>query len=385
MTVPPNSERQIVTFDSCGSTFDTILRVYDQNFTQQITVCDDCGPCGLKAVMSALLEPGDYMLVIEGFRAQSGRFEVPGGIFFGKKIILQWFRYSLSVDCDPAPLTVSGSYQGNIVCGQIFDGSTFLGVHNVGGSAREVHYGFEVPDGTAGERTITFSTCGSHFDTLLSIFSGDDLRRQFASCDDCGVCGSRATLTRILPPGNYSVVIEGFDGVNGMYQLEMLCGANNTRPTHVVPTATGSGTSNSTQQRRIGWLVATIAAFTVALAVFVCVAIRGGLNKQWGRQVAVGDNRAVPRQVPLEVPPPYNNGEVEHRLPTYHRGETGPVHDPPSFDDALISDTEANSTRSIEHPQELLTRRVVELEEHPEPEDAPPSYLEAEGHVASFV
>ena len=49
----------IYTFSSCGSLFDTYMYVYARSASgvlgAQVAACDDCGPCGLRAVLDAEL------------------------------------------------------------------------------------------------------------------------------------------------------------------------------------------------------------------------------------------------------------------------------------------------------------------------------------------
>lgn len=49
----------LVTFDTCGSLFDTVLRIYDSHGVE-FSFCDDCGPCGLQAAATVLLVAGNY-------------------------------------------------------------------------------------------------------------------------------------------------------------------------------------------------------------------------------------------------------------------------------------------------------------------------------------
>lgn len=64
------------TFDSCGSGFDTWLRLYTRDLSTEITNCDDCGPCGTRTVLSADLGPGSYTLMVEGYSAHEGEFTI---------------------------------------------------------------------------------------------------------------------------------------------------------------------------------------------------------------------------------------------------------------------------------------------------------------------
>lgn len=217
--------------------------------------------------------------------------------------------------CEDTPTIALGSYQGDLECGQVSQGSTEYGVNTLGGVAKEVHYGFIISDGTPAERTVTFSTCGSQFNTILEFFAGSELQDQLASCLMCGICGNHATMTRTLPAGNYSVVVQGFDGANGWYKLEMLCGANNTRPTALLPWSSSEETESLTSRGKVGWV------FTIVTAVFVAV---GAKNKNWRRQSeidvepGVGDDNNQLSAV--EVPPPYvatGNNEAIESLPVY--------------------------------------------------------------------
>ena len=70
------AERTNVRFDSCDSSYDTYLRVFDVNLGQEYAGCDDCGSCGLQTVLDAELEAGDYYLIIEGFSSSEGRYSV---------------------------------------------------------------------------------------------------------------------------------------------------------------------------------------------------------------------------------------------------------------------------------------------------------------------
>eukprot|EP01084_Bolivina_argentea_P268353 455766_1 len=59
----------IVLFDSCGSTYDTVLRLYDMHFTK-LAEADDDGNCGFQAqLIQPKLFAGKYILEISGFGA----------------------------------------------------------------------------------------------------------------------------------------------------------------------------------------------------------------------------------------------------------------------------------------------------------------------------
>ncbi len=63
-----------VVFDSCGSDFDTYLRVFDANLGTQLCGCDDCGDCGSQTILTCELPAGDYVAVVEGFDSAEGSY-----------------------------------------------------------------------------------------------------------------------------------------------------------------------------------------------------------------------------------------------------------------------------------------------------------------------
>ena len=62
---------------TCGSSFDTFLRIFD-SAGAQIAECDDCGGCGTQAVIDvAGLTAGDtYMILVEGYNDHAGAYEL---------------------------------------------------------------------------------------------------------------------------------------------------------------------------------------------------------------------------------------------------------------------------------------------------------------------
>ena len=77
-------------FSSCGSDYDTWLRVFalggtekvdaelltPDGYGEQLMSCDDCGPCGIHAVLHGRLEVGCYALVVDGYSSSEGDFTV---------------------------------------------------------------------------------------------------------------------------------------------------------------------------------------------------------------------------------------------------------------------------------------------------------------------
>ena len=70
------STRGTHTFNSCGSGFDTYIRVWTQDLSRELYGCDDCGACGYQTVLTETLDAGCYKLVIDGYSYNSGSYTV---------------------------------------------------------------------------------------------------------------------------------------------------------------------------------------------------------------------------------------------------------------------------------------------------------------------
>ena len=74
------------TFDSCGSDYDTWLRVWTLEDADEVAECDDCGQCELRSVLSTTLVVGCYLLVVDGYLTNEGAFSVAVGCSGGGKL-----------------------------------------------------------------------------------------------------------------------------------------------------------------------------------------------------------------------------------------------------------------------------------------------------------
>ena len=77
----------------------------------------------------------------------------------------------------------------------------------------------------ANRSVVRFNSCASSpsFDTFLRVLDSDS--SPVAECDDCGECGLRTDMYTLLDPGNYSLVVEGFEIASGTYSVDMECGS----------------------------------------------------------------------------------------------------------------------------------------------------------------
>ena len=70
------SVKGLHTFNSCGSSFDTWLRVWTQDLSRELLGCDDCGSCSTQTILTGELDVGCYKLVIDGYSTNSGTYTV---------------------------------------------------------------------------------------------------------------------------------------------------------------------------------------------------------------------------------------------------------------------------------------------------------------------
>jgi hypothetical protein len=191
-----------VEISTCGSSYDTILRVFDINGQEELCVCDDCGDCGLQTVLECELTPGPYLIVVDGFGSNTTNNQGP---------------FVLDVHCPPTFLPCGGSDSGY---------TNYL-PNVVGNEAGDALYYVQLPQATS----ITVNTCGSEFDTWLRVYDftfteGSDevtLGTELCSCDDCGDCGVQTVLDCQLMAGDYVVAVSGFSSSEGGFTITQSC------------------------------------------------------------------------------------------------------------------------------------------------------------------
>ena len=121
--------------------------------------------------------------------------------------------YQLVTTCAGIPHSSSG----DLTCGSTFNGDTTGAAHNVGDGAGEHYYRLTVTAPTE----YTFSTCeGSSYDTRLLLYSGNHLEdsgTQLANVDDA--CSVQSRITRMLMPGAYTLIVDGYSTSEGTAML----------------------------------------------------------------------------------------------------------------------------------------------------------------------
>jgi len=213
------SNRTEVTFDACTADFDTILSVYELGASlfgpdAAPLVYRDDGGCGdsvafTRTRLTAVLDPGCYALVVEGYGTEQGIFNV-------------------QISCN-ANLTAPASANSAIACND-----TVVGDNSDGGPLPQSPvankadvYVFNV---STDNQPISFDACHSFFDVVLKIYDAS-LATEILVLDDGGCdVGNITQATRPLLQttellqGTYHLVIEGWAGTTGRYVIEMACG-----------------------------------------------------------------------------------------------------------------------------------------------------------------
>jgi len=197
-----------VTISTCQSSFDTMLSVETSN--ERVAQNDDSPVCGRQSVLSDLsLTAGEeHFIVLSGFSGESGNYRieltcsVPG--------LTPTQDPTMEPDCDSEIIEAQ--------CGDILTGSTTQSCQ------AEQRFAF-----TARAGLTTITTCGSDFDTTLTVETGND---QVTFQDDSPECGLFSHIDDLtLNEGQrYTITLGGYNNARGNYRLGLEC-ADSLRPT----------------------------------------------------------------------------------------------------------------------------------------------------------
>lgn len=203
-----------VTTCNPGSNYDTKIRVYSGTCATPVCVTgnDDDITCTLDGLRSRVrwvsVVGVDYYILVHGFSGSAGNFEV-------SLVCLAPPAPDPNDDCVNAIVATPGSYIGD-TAGNNTDGAT-----SCGASAASVWYQM-----TATEVTMRASTCGSNFDTVVSIHTAcPGTAANEIGCND-NSCGLQSSVTATVvvgqtyfirvsgngAAGNFTLLLENFDG-----------------------------------------------------------------------------------------------------------------------------------------------------------------------------
>lgn len=190
-------------FETCGSSFDTVIELFSGSCASLTSIdCND-DDCGLQSSLSAyLLEDQVVYLLVGGFSGATGSvtITVTGGIGYAND---ECSTATPIVLGDNGPFTTVGSSPSSpaMICGT---------------NLCDAWHSFTAPcDGD-----WVFETCGSLYDTVLSVYSGDCNNLTLLGCndDDCGL-QSRIYTVGLIQGQTYYVRVGGFNGATGVYNV----------------------------------------------------------------------------------------------------------------------------------------------------------------------
>ena len=187
----------IFTFDTIGSSIDTVLYVRNGSCTGAELACNDDAIDADSAVAVSLTQGQTVIIFVDTFGTTGGAFTL---------------HINLAPPC-PAQTLPGVSPQtvmGNTVGGSLVDTGTCAG------AGPDVSYSWTAP--AAG--TYTMSTSGTSFDTVLHVrdvnCSGAEL-----ACDDDSGPGTDSLLTVTLSAGQTVVIFADSYGAGGTYSLNI--------------------------------------------------------------------------------------------------------------------------------------------------------------------
>lgn len=201
-----------VTFDTLGSSFDTVLAAYTGDSVAALTLHaanDDLATNDPRSRITFNAVAGvTYRIVVEGYDGGAGN------------LTLNWLvppPNDQFASC--APINGSRGTASAATAGASKESGEPSHADNPAG--RSVWYCWTAPAAGA----VTFDTVGSRFDTVLAVYTGNNLAAltSIANNDDLATNSVLSRVTFNASPGvTYRIVVDGFDGDGGNAVLNWL-------------------------------------------------------------------------------------------------------------------------------------------------------------------
>ncbi|MDG5491715.1 T9SS type A sorting domain-containing protein [Psychroserpens sp. SPM9] len=227
-----------ITASLCGSSFDTVITIYDACDGAEVATNDDF--CGLQSEVSWLSDGlTTYLIRVEGFNTSAGDYQL-----------------SLICDSETPPANDECVNAETIVCGGQYIGDTTFASSEgdddpgecgtTAGSGGAVWYTFVGANsnnagaaaGTEGDE-VTLDLSLSTFDTKIRVFTGVCGDLTCLDGDDDGGDGTTSLITFPTTVGTeYYVLVHGFLDNAGEYTLDVSCVAPPTCTAAVIDSAT---------------------------------------------------------------------------------------------------------------------------------------------------
>jgi PASTA domain len=194
-----------VTIDLCYAEFDTLLAVYtgDELTNLQETASNDNGCDSQSRLTFTALAGTTYRVAVDGANGAAGFFE------------LSWWMAPAN-DAFTDGVSISGD--AGAVAGDTWYATAETGEPEHGGpGGSSVWYRWTAPS----SGPATFDLCSAEFDTLLGVYTGEDvqgLTRVAVNDDDC-YAGSRVSF-QATGGQAYRIAVDGFSGEQGEFTLQ---------------------------------------------------------------------------------------------------------------------------------------------------------------------
>jgi hypothetical protein len=209
--------------DTCANDFDTLLAIYTGSAVNALTpIASDHNSCGSGSGLQFSAVSGtEYRIAVDGFSGAIGNFE-------------------LAIDfLDPPPNDNFASAQtlsgfNAAATGDNFDATIQPGepAHFPGGPFASVWYSWTAP----GSGQVTIDTCGSDFDTVLAVYTGNAVNAlaPIASNDDaCGSGQSRVSFAATAGT-TYRIAVDGYGDI-GDIDLKLILTVPQLAPKDLAP------------------------------------------------------------------------------------------------------------------------------------------------------
>lgn len=206
----------LYTFDTFGSSFDTVLGVYTGNNVSALSAVassDNAGASAQSRVTFNAIVNTTYYIAVDG--KSTGKDQVTGLAHCQTGLImLNWSNLPPPVNDNFADAPVLQGNTGNAT-GRNTVASKEGGEPNHTGNPGGVSVWYKWTAPAGGQ--MTFSTLGSDFNTLLAVYTGSSVNAltEVASNDDAGA-GTQSRITFNALPGTvYYIAVDGSVGLPG--------------------------------------------------------------------------------------------------------------------------------------------------------------------------
>ncbi|MFK7968904.1 MAG: dockerin type I repeat-containing protein [Bacteroidia bacterium] len=202
-----------ITFETCGSSYDTKLNVYAPFFGCAVSQClaagdDECG--GNARVSISTTAGSEYFILVHGDGASArGDYEltaIPG---------------ANNDECIDAIAVTCGDVVSGNTASSNTDGLAFS-CNSIGYDGFSGGVWYKI---TGAGGPITASLCGSDFDTKIHVYSGNcALGGLNCITGNDDVCGLQSEATWLGDNGTeYLILVSGFDDERGDFEIEISC------------------------------------------------------------------------------------------------------------------------------------------------------------------